>query len=182
MEEEELNLSDKYKMYEGAKMINQVKRQDISKCVQVIRDSFLTVAEEFGFTVENAPRFTAFTVNDERLNWQFEQGRPMFAYREDGEIVGYFSLELKAEGECKLNNLCVLPEYRHKRIGELLLEHAFQCAKENQCEKMSAGIVEENQRLRRWYEAHGFRHIGTEKFDFFPFTCGYLEKDLGKNL
>ena len=24
----------------------------------------------------------------------------------------------------------------------------------------------------------GFKHIGTKKFDFFPFTCGYMEKDL----
>jgi len=24
----------------------------------------------------------------------------------------------------------------------------------------------------------GFVHIGTQKFDFFPFTCGYMEKNL----
>lgn len=159
-------------------MIQQIKREDISECVQVIRTSFFTVAEEFGFTQENVPRFTAFAVNDERLNWQFEQGRPMFAYWAEGEIIGYFSLELKADGECELNNLCVLPEYRHKRIGERLLEHAFLVAKRKQCRKMFAGIVEENQLLRSWYEAHGFQHVGTEKFDFFPFTCGYMEKEL----
>lgn len=159
-------------------MIQQIKREDIPECVQVIQKSFLTVAEEFGFTQENAPRFTAFAVSEERLSWQYEQGRPMFAYREEGEIFGYFSLELKAEGECELNNLCVLPEHRHKRIGEQLLEHAFLVAKRNQYRKMFAGIVEENQLLRRWYEAHDFRHVGTEKFDFFPFTCGYMEKEL----
>lgn len=102
----------------------------------------------------------------------------MFAYWEGGEIVGYFSLELKPEGECELNNLCVLPEHRHKRIGERLLEHAFLVAKKNQCRKIFAGIVEENHLLRNWYEVHGFQHVGTEKFDFFPFTCGYMEKQL----
>lgn len=25
-------------------------------------------------------------------------------------------------------------------------------------------------------EEFGFVHTGTQKFDFFPFTCGYLEK------
>lgn len=159
-------------------MIHQIERNDISRCVNIIRESFLTVAKEFGFTQENAPRFTAFAVSDERLNWQYEQGRPMFAYWEEGEIVGYFSLELKAGGECELNNLCVLPDHRHKRIGEQLLEHAFLVAKRNQCKKMFAGIVEENKLLRSWYEAHGFQHVGTEKFDFFPFTCGYMEKEL----
>ena len=29
--------------------------------------------------------------------------------------------------------------------------------------------------LRRWYERFGAVHTGTEKFDFFPFTCGYME-------
>ena len=40
------------------------------------------------------------------------------------------------------------------------------------------GIVEENQRLRAWYEKYGFVHTGTQKFDFFPFTCGYMRKQL----
>lgn len=43
---------------------------------------------------------------------------------------------------------------------------------------MKIGIVEENRRLRQWYEDWGFVHTGTEKYDFFPFTCGYLEKRL----
>lgn len=43
---------------------------------------------------------------------------------------------------------------------------------------MNIGIVEENTILRKWYEDHGFVHIGTKKFDFFPFTCGYMKRDL----
>ncbi len=26
--------------------------------------------------------------------------------------------------------------------------------------------------------ANGATHLGTHKFDFFPFTCGYLKKEL----
>ena len=80
--------------------------------------------------------------------------------------------------ECELNNLCVLPEFRHKKIGEALLEDALACAVEKGCKKMKMGIVEENKVLRRWYESHGFVHTNTIKYDFFPFTCGYMEKDL----
>lgn len=40
---------------------------------------------------------------------------------------------------------------------------------------MHIGIVEENRVLRRWYEKNGAVHTGTKKFDFFPFTCGYLQ-------
>ena len=47
-------------------MIRQIGETEIAECVKVIRDSFATVADEFGFTVENAPRFTAFATTAER--------------------------------------------------------------------------------------------------------------------
>ena len=51
-------------------------------------------------------------------------------------------------------------------------------AKKIGCTKMTLGIVEENTLLKKWYIGYGFRHIGTEKYDFFPFTCGYMEKEI----
>lgn len=36
-------------------MIEEVNEKDICECVNVIRVSFATVADEFGFTAENAP-------------------------------------------------------------------------------------------------------------------------------
>ena len=42
----------------------------------------------------------------------------MFAYYSDGRIVGYYSLLKQNKEECELNNLCVLEEYRHKKIDE----------------------------------------------------------------
>ena len=68
-------------------MIRKVERADITECVRVIRESFRTVADEFGFTKENAPRFTAFAMTEEWLLWQMEgEHRLMFADVEDGII------------------------------------------------------------------------------------------------
>lgn len=160
-------------------MIRKVEQEDIKECVEVIRKSFSTVADEFGFTMENAPRFTAFATTEGRINWHLNgEHRPMYAYCEDGAIVGYYSLLLQGNNECELNNVCVLPEYRHKGIGVALLKHAFVIAAELGCTKMNIGIVEENEILKKWYDSYGFVHTGTQKFDFFPFTCGYMEKVL----
>ena len=160
-------------------MIREIDKKEIAECVKVIRESFLTVANEFGFTIENAPRFTAFATTEERLDWQFrEEHRPMYAFYDNEKIVGYYSLLLQDNHECELNNLCVVPAYRHRGIGEALLMNAFKVAKELDCIKINIGIVEENKALRKWYETLGFSHIGTRKFDFFPFTCGYMEKEL----
>ena len=158
-------------------MIREIEAKDIKECVELIRNSFQTVADEFGFTQENAPRFTAFATTDERIYWHLNgEHRPMYGYCADGRIVGYYSLLLQENNECELNNLCVDPAYRHRGIGEELLMHAFETAKMFGCVKMNIGIVEENQILRKWYENAGFVHTGTQKFDFFPFTCGYMEK------
>ena len=165
-------------------MIKEIDKSEIAECVNVIRKSFLTVADEFGFTIENAPRFTAFATTEERLFYQLEyEHRLMMAYYDDGDgrILGYYSLMFLENSECELSNLCVMPEFRHKKIGEALLEDAVIRAKKVKktgFKKMKIGIVEENKRLRKWYEAHGFIHTHAEKFDFFPFTCGYMERDL----
>lgn len=160
-------------------MIKEIDSTDIPECVRLICRSFSTVADEFGFTIENAPRFTAFATTEERLTWQLnKEHRPMYAFYDNGIIVGYYSLSLQDNNECELNNLCVLPEYRHKGIGEALLNHVFFVAEKLGCGKINIGIVEENKLLRKWYESFGFVHNGEQKFDFFPFTCGYMEKKL----
>lgn len=160
-------------------MIKEIEYKDIEECVKVIRESFGSVAEEFGLTVENAPRFTAFATTRERLEWHlYGEHRPMYAFYDKGAVVGYYSLLLQKDHACELNNLCVLPAYRHKGIGEALLQHSIQTARELGCHKMHIGIVEENKVLRKWYETFEFVHTGTQKFDFFPFTCGYMEKEL----
>jgi ribosomal protein S18 acetylase RimI-like enzyme len=157
-------------------MIQPVNNNNIKECVDVIKESFLTVAKEFGFTIENAPRFTAFATTEQRLVWQLnDENRPMYAFVVDGHIIGYYSLMLQENKECELNNLCVLPQFRHQGIGEKLLLHSFDVAKSLGCSKMNIGIVEENRILKKWYESFGFKHIRTQKFDFFPFTCGYME-------
>ena len=132
-------------------MIKKVEEQDIAKCVKVIRESFATVANEFGFTVENAPRFTAFATTEDRLKGQMlVERRPIYAFYDNEVIVGYYSLLLQDNKECELNNLCVIPAYRHQGIGEELLKHAFKRVQELNCNKINIGIVEENKVLRKY--------------------------------
>ena len=160
-------------------MIRSVERADLPACADVIRRSFQTVADEFGFTEANAPRFTAFATTEERLAWQlYAEHRLMFAEEENGVIRGYYSLKPGSDGTCELGSLSVLPEYRHLGIGGRLLKHALETAGRQGCTVMNLSIVEENTVLRRWYERNGAVHTGTEKFDFFPFTCGYMKMQI----
>ena len=162
-------------------IIRHMSMEEVQECVDVIRAAFKTVADDLGFTEENAPRFTAFATDDRRIYYQFsEEHKPMYVYLKGDKIVGYYSLAVLNEDEIELNNLAVLPEYRHCGIGRKLLEDCFSRAKALGAKKLRIGIVEENQVLRKWYESNGFTHLGTMKFDFFPFTCGYMEVNLGE--
>ena len=157
-------------------MIRTVKREELSACAELIRKSFQTVADEFGFSRENAPGFTAFATSAERLAWHMDgEHRLMYLDEEEGRICGYYSLRLNGDGTCELGSLSVLPEYRHRGIGGALLRHSVETAGAQNCSEMKLSIVEENTVLRKWYEQNGAVHTGTEKFDFFPFTCGYMK-------
>lgn len=156
-------------------MIREMNRDEIPVCVDIIRKSFQTVADEFGFTKENAPGFTAFAMTEERiLNWMEVEHRLLYVCEEDGVLCGFYCLLFK-EDSCELGSLSVLPEYRHKGIGRKLLDHACEIARSKGAGKLDLSIVEENKVLRSWYEQNGAVHLGTKKFDFFPFTCGYME-------
>lgn len=160
-------------------MIREVTQAHLANCAQVIRESFATVADAFGFTPENAPGFTAFATTENTLRHHLlEEHRPMYALFHGESVVGYYSLKLLQQHRWELNHLCVHPAHRHQGIGETLLMHAFQTAKALGCRTLAIGIVEENQVLRKWYESFGFVHTGTRKSAAFPFTIGFMEKPL----
>ena len=158
--------------------IRQIGEQDIADCVEVIRVSFMTIAKQFNITPENAPAFTAFATDEKKiLHWMNEQHRPMYGYYDGDKLAGYYNLLVNGN-DSELGSLCVLPDYRLKGIGEALLKDSVKRAKDLGCKTMKLSIVEENTILRQWYESFGFKHTGTVKYEFFPFTCGYLEMPL----
>lgn len=57
-------------------MIRAITKEDIPECVNVIRTSFQTVAEEFDITPENSPHFTAFATNEAKVlrKWYEDHG------------------------------------------------------------------------------------------------------------
>lgn len=156
-------------------MIKQIEKEHIDECIEVIKNSFLTVANEFNITKENAPRYVAFATNNEKLIKQLENGAEIYAYFTNCNISGVYSLS-KYGNECEISNLCVLPKYRHRGIGNELLAHAFNRAKELGCQKITISIVAENKVLKSWYEKYGFVTVHIKKYDFFPFTCEYMER------
>ncbi|NLW70686.1 MAG: hypothetical protein GX061_06355 [Eubacteriaceae bacterium] len=71
-------------------MIKRILIAHIPQCTNLIRRNSPTPADSFGITEQNAPRFTAFAVSEEKLLKQFtEENRSMYAY-----FVGKTPIEL----------------------------------------------------------------------------------------
>lgn len=157
--------------------IKPVGQDQLEACADVIRRSFMTVAEEFGITKENTPTNGAF-IQKERLMEEQAKGQFLYGAFRDTELVGYMQLEKNSEELYFLQKVAVLPEYRHQGLGKKLLDFAKQQVCQKGGNKMSIGIVEENTILKNWYLEYGFIHTGTRKFEHLPFTVGFMELPL----
>lgn len=155
-------------------VIHEVDKHELQECLDVIHQSFGTVAEQFGLTRENCPKHTSF-IPISFLETQMDWGWHMYALYAGKKIIGYMSLSKEGDDTYELHNLAVLPEYRHNGFGKILLDHAKAVVKSLGGNRIKIGIIEESTVLKDWYIANGFAHIGTKKFDHLPFTSGYLE-------
>ena len=155
--------------------IAKVTSSDLPECLEVIHQSFSTVAEQFSLTQENCPKHTSFiplSFLETQMNW----GWHMYVLYAGKKIIGYMSLSKEGDNIFELHNLAILPEYRHKGFGKLLLDHAKKVVKSWGGSTIKIGIIEESTVLKNWYIDNGFVHTGTRKFDHLPFTSGYMER------
>ncbi|MBR5232950.1 MAG: GNAT family N-acetyltransferase [Clostridia bacterium] len=128
-------------------------------------------------TENNCPSHTAFMTID-KLQKQFDDGRPMFLFYQDAIPVSYFSLSKCSDEEWELNNLAVLPDYRHLGIGKSMVDYAVKMVKSYGGNKISIGIIEENSTLKNWYLKLGFNHISIRQFEHLPFTVGFMKMEI----
>ena len=158
-------------------ILREVREDELDAVAALIRESFLTVAHDFGLTVENCPTNGAF-LKTERLVADRERGNVMFGLFEKDEPFGFMQLRDKGEGVFELEKLCVKPGCRHGGSGAILLDKAKAEVTARGGHKMTIGIIEENTQLKDWYLAQGFVHTGTIDLPHLPFIVGFMELDL----
>ena len=154
--------------------IRQLKREELGEAARVVRGAFATVAAEFGLTEENCPTNGAF-LPEGRLEAQFDAGVRMAGAFDGDVMIGFAALDLSDAEKPGLVKLSVLPQSRHQGAGKLLVGWASEQARAAGAAALRIGIIEENVRLRAWYEGLGFVHTGTRVFAHLPFTVGFME-------
>lgn len=163
---------------ENKVQIKQLSLFELPFAAKMIRESFMTVAKEFGITVDNCPKYTGFITNIERLQTHLEWGWLLYGLFEEEYLIGYVSLSKEDDQAYELHNLAVLPNYRHKGYGKRLLDYAVAEVKRLKGNMVTLSIIEENQCLKDWYTAYGFNHVGIKKYEYLPFTSGYMKMEV----
>lgn len=141
---------------------------------EVIRQSFATVAKDYGLTIENFPNHWSFATN-ERLAMKLKDGCYPFGYFTDGKLVGFVSLTDNGEGIYEMGTLSVLPEYRHLGYGKALLDFCKDKVVEFGGSKIIISLVDTHTILKKWYEENGFLHTETKTYEHIPLPVGYME-------
>jgi GNAT superfamily N-acetyltransferase len=109
-----------------------------------------------------------------KLIFEFENGTKMFGYFIADRIIGFLGIKIYDEF-CKLDDIIILPEYRGYGYGKELLDFCKQKAREFGKNTIELGMIDDNKRLRKWYEDNGFINIGYKKYEGAPFTVGRMK-------
>ena len=152
---------------------------ELERSAHLIRESFATVAAEFGITPENWPRYSGFVT----LKSLKEQDKP--CERQYGLFSGEIQVGFAAvsgpdeDGTCWLRRVAVLPEARRKGYGEKLVDFAVAEARRRGATKLRFGVLDANERLKAWYENLGFRVTHVVKPPDMAWSICLMEKDIG---
>lgn len=154
--------------------IGEVKEAELPECLHVIHAGYEPVAVRFGLTNDNCPYRGRASLPLEVLEEEFTSGIKMYGYRKENTVVGFLSLNIE-KTELRINDVVVLPEFWNQGVGTALLEYAKAKAAEQNISKVSLGMIDDNQKLKKWYEKNGFVTVGYKQYPGAPFLAGYME-------
>lgn len=152
---------------------------DLDTSTRIIRDAFITVADDFGLTPSNCPTNPAFIDPDQMMKLQ-ANFRELYLVSYNENPAGFVAIErsLNEPGVFYIEKVCVLPEFRHRGTGNRIMEFAQKRIKELEGTQASVAIIDENIQLKSWYKGLGFDITGIKKFDHLPFTVCFMKKKL----
>lgn len=153
-----------------------VNDTELNNSINVIRGSFITVANEYKLTLENAPTNAAFIEFEDLLKMK-EKDVHIFGVYKDEIQIGFFTIEKNENGLYYLNKLAVLPEHRHNGYGGKILDFVFNSVKQAGGGKISIGIINENLVLKNWYIKYDFNVTAIKNYPHLPFEVCLMEKE-----
>ena len=156
-------------------MIKPITKSDLSNCLDILKTGYEDGAIRFGQTEENCPYRGRTRLPLSELEKQFLEGCQMYGYYYDDKLVGFLSLEFFHDDSMGINDLAILPEYQNNGFGSELIQFSKETAYQHKCVKIRLGMIDDNAKLKKWYEKHGFSTVRLVKYDMVTYMVGKME-------
>lgn len=147
--------------------------EDAGIVAEIVSNSNKDVASQFGLTIDNAPKHPSFYTEDWVMS-DFTRGEEYFLYEEQKQVKGCVAFEQPDPDTAYLNRLSVLPDYRHRGIGAVLVRYILEYSAQKGARTVSIGIIAEHGVLNKWYADLGFTNGEVREFDHLPFNVRYM--------
>jgi ribosomal protein S18 acetylase RimI-like enzyme len=153
--------------------------EELSQCVALLRAAFGTVAKEFGLTEVNAPTNAAFTTID-NLRKHLQNGMTLHGMFLGSRLVGCVAVK-KSKADALvfyIERLAVAPEERHRGYGDKLLALAMEKIRERGGMTSSIGLMDNNSKLKEWYQSKGFVQHDCRRVGGLPFKVCFMSRSV----
>jgi GNAT superfamily N-acetyltransferase len=151
--------------------------KELTNSVSIIQLSFKTVADDFNLTIDNCPSHPSF-ITYEKLSDLIKKGLIFLGLFIEDIQIGFIAIEKANDDLFYIEKLSILPHYRHKSYGRKLIDYAISYIKNVNGKKISIGIINEHEILKKWYNNIGFNETMTKHYTHLPFTVCFMEKKL----
>ena len=158
-------------------ILKEATLDHISILTQIIKNSFKEVAQKFNLNENNAPTHASNCTN----NWiitALKKGIKYYLLEFKNNPIGCVALEIVNSKKCYLERLSVLPEYRKKGFGKILVDFTINKAKEFEINRIEIGVIAKDLELMNWYKKLGFILNQITKFNHLPFDVALMFKDI----
>ena len=140
---------------------------------RLIQQAYKDVALRFGLTPENCPKHPS-NCTEAWIRSDLERGVAYSILTSGPTVAGCAALETTDPTAAYLMRLAVLPEFRRRGFGEMLVQHNIRQAQRLAMPSISIGLIAEQEELVTWYRKLGFILGETRQFDHLPFTVRYM--------
>jgi len=156
------------------KEINTKNIDELNKCVDIIKQSFIKVRDDLSLTKENCPSHPSF-IKVEDLFKLSEKDVFFYGLFLSEKQIGLYIIEKGNNGYYYVEKLSTLPDYRHKGYGKKMMKHAIEYSVKNNAKGISVALINEQKILKNWYKSIGFIEMSKKQFDHLPFTVCFME-------
>ena len=155
----------------GEIKVRKITSVDLTDLVKISRQTFTETFEEVN-SEEDMQKYLSEKLSEEQLQSELDNPESEFYFAENkDEILGYLKLnsgnsqtENKTENSIEIERIYVLKKFLRMKIGQLLLDHSIQIAKEKNAEFIWLGVWEHNERALKFYGKNGFEVYSKHDF------------------